>query len=70
MLEDRDYFADNRSAQNNNWYLFSELVNIINSDRMSAQIVTIKFLQAGHPFLSADSIHADVEKRMKLNRRS
>ena len=48
--------------------MFSELVNLINSDRISAQTITIKFLEAGHTFMSADSIHADVEKRMKIKR--
>ena len=73
LHEDRDYqqivyFADNCSAQNKNWYLFYELVNLINSDRISAQTITIKFLEAGHTFMSADSIHADVEKRVKIKK--
>ena len=71
LHEDKDYqqiiyFADNCSAQNKNWYLFSELV--MNSDRISAQTITIKLLEAGHTFMSADSIHANVEKRMKIKK--
>lgn len=73
LRQDRDettiiYFSDNCSAQNKNWYLFSELANIINSDEISAETVTVKFLETGHTFMSADSIHADVEKRMKAKK--
>ena len=70
LREDRDkshivYFTDNCSSQNKNWILFSQLASLINSDEVSAETITLKFLEAGHTFMSADSIHADVEKRMK-----
>ena len=41
------------------------MVDIINSSDISAKTITFKFLEAGHTFMSADSIHAKVEKRLR-----
>ena len=55
------YFGDNCFARNENWYPFFELVNIINSDRIFAQTIS-------STFMSADSIHTDVEKSTKFRK--
>lgn len=67
---DRDYqhiiyYMDNCAAQNKNWTLFTALTNYINSDLCESETITFKYLEAGHTFMSADSIHAEVEGRMK-----
>ena len=56
---------DNCSAQNKNWCLVSAIVSLVNSDEISADKITFKFLEAGHTFMSADSVHAVVEKQIK-----
>lgn len=56
---------DNCTAQNKNWILFTAMVDIINSGQLAAKTITFKFLEAGHTFMSADSIHHDVEQRMR-----
>lgn len=59
------YFMDNCTAQNKNWTLFTALIDIVNSKDISANTITFKYLEAGHTFMSADSIHAEVEKRIR-----
>lgn len=54
-------WADNCSSQNKNWTLFSFLVDIVNSDLIEARSITIKYLEPGHTFNSADSFHHQVE---------
>ena len=56
----RDYkhitlWADNCSGQNKNWYLFSALIKEINIQGGNAEMITIKFFEPGHTFMSADS---------------
>ena len=54
-------WADNCAAQNKNWTLITLLSNLVNSDNISANTVTIKFFEPGHSFMSADSVHARIE---------
>ena len=59
---DRDYsniiyFMDNCTAQKKSWTLFTAMVDIINSNMIAANKITFKYLEAGHTFMSADSIH-------------
>lgn len=70
LLKDRDYdkivyFMDNCSSQNKNWSIISAMVNLINSGKLTASEITFKYLEAGHTFMSADVIHAGVEREMK-----
>ncbi|KAH9642846.1 hypothetical protein HF086_016651 [Spodoptera exigua] len=58
-------WADNCSSQNKNWTLFSFLVNVINSDLIEARSITIKYLEPGHTFNSADSFHHQVEQSLQ-----
>lgn len=70
LLQDRDfneivYYMDNCAGQNKNYTLFTLLIQLVNSEKISAQTISLKFLEAGHTFMSADSCHAAVEKKMK-----
>jgi len=57
-------FVDNCSAQNKSWAFFSFLIYAVNSGRTYMDTITINYLEKGHTFMSADSIHAAVEKSM------
>ncbi|XP_074039958.1 uncharacterized protein [Leptinotarsa decemlineata] len=70
LVEERDYlkvmyWTDNCSAQNKNWCLYTMFVTIINSNVIAASEITIKYFEAGHTFMSADSVHHGVEQSMK-----
>lgn len=72
FLQNRDakfivLWLDNCAAQNKNWTLFSYLVNVINSDDIAAQSITLRYFEPGHTFMSADSFHHQVE--MSLQRK-
>lgn len=41
------------------------LVSMVNSNLILANDITIKYFEAGHPFMSADSVHHGVELSMK-----
>ena len=58
------FWADNCTAQNKNWTLFSGLVHYINQSNL-LETLTIKFFEKGHTFNAADSFHAAVENAMK-----
>lgn len=58
-------WCDNCTSQNKCWALFSFMVYIINSNEIAAESITMKFLERGHTFMSADSFHHQVELAMK-----
>ncbi|CAH0691704.1 unnamed protein product [Spodoptera exigua] len=58
-------WADNCSSQNKNWAFFSFLIQIINSSLICANTITIKYLESGHTFMSADNFHHQVEQQLK-----
>lgn len=59
-------WCDNCSGQNKNWYLFTSLVRVMNSNNHPLlHSVTLKYLETGHTFLSCDSFHGLVEKNMR-----
>lgn len=62
-------WADNCSSQNKNWAFITFLVQIINSDEISAETITIKYLEPGHTFMSADSFHHSVEMSLKKQKK-
>lgn len=64
-FEHKIYVMDNRATQNKNWSLITAAVRIVNSGRLNAQTITFKYLEAGHTFMSADFVHAGVERQMK-----
>ena len=59
------FYADNCSAQNKNWTLFTALTAEVNRDATGPKTVTLRYLQKGHTFMSADSYHANVESAMR-----
>lgn len=70
LKKDRDYdhvtyYMDNCAGQNKNWTIFTVLTNFTNFNQTDSSSITFKYLEAGHTFMSADSIHAEVEGRMK-----
>lgn len=58
-------WCDNCTAQNKCWALFCFMVYIVNSKEIAANSITMKFLEKGHTFMSADSFHHQVELSMK-----
>ena len=50
--------------QSKNWILFSSLLSLVNSGEIEAEDITIKYFEPGHTFMSADHVHAGVEKEM------
>ncbi|KAG5900557.1 hypothetical protein JTB14_022864 [Gonioctena quinquepunctata] len=60
-------WLDNCAAQNKNWALFSYFVYAVNSNELNVELLTIKYFQAGHTFMSADSFHHQVELSLKRN---
>ena len=62
------FWVDNCSSQNKNWCLFSFLTTIVNLPNIAAKEIILKFFETGHTFMSADSVHADVEKVMRCQK--
>ena len=60
-------WLDNCSARNKNWTFYSTLVAFFfQLDENSALTsITLKYFEAGHTFMSADSFHALAEKAFK-----
>ena len=59
------YWMDNCTAQNKNWCLLTSLVCLVNSDTVQIEDLTLKYLEPGHNFMSADLIYHGVEREMK-----
>ena len=57
-------FCDNCSSQNKCWPLFSALVRIVNDPSLGTQCITLKYLEKGHTFMQADSVHGSIGKKM------
>ncbi len=47
-------YADNCSAQNKNWLLFSNLIFIVNDINIPANNIIFNYLETGHTYMSAD----------------
>lgn len=62
--EDIVMYCDNCSSQNKCWTLFSALVRTVNDPFLATQNITLKFLEKGHTFMSADSVHGSITKKM------
>ena len=58
------FWVDNCGGQNKNWTLFTALVQCVNAVWGPQQVV-IKYLQKGHTYMKADSIHGSIGKKMK-----
>ena len=53
------FWSGNCSTQNKNWYLYTALLNEVNSDSEGgyASSATLKYFEPGHTFMSADNFH-------------
>ena len=58
------FWADNCCSQNKNWCLFTALCTCVNAEWGPSE-VKIKYLERGHTYLKADSIHGCIGKKMK-----
>ena len=59
------FWLDNCSAQNKNSYLYTAVLNGVNSEGESALSVTLKYFEPDHIFFSADNFQQQVEIRMR-----
>ena len=57
---------DNCGPQNKNWTSYSGLVAMVNNSCTSLETITLKYFDAGHTYMSADSFHHLVEKEAKM----
>ena len=57
------FCADNCTAQNRNWLLYTALCAEVNQKR-GRDTITIKYFEKGHTFMSVDSFHHLVEKEI------
>lgn len=58
------FWADNCTGQNKNWTLYTALALCVNSE-WGPDEITIKYLQKGHTFMKADTIHGNIGNKMK-----
>ena len=56
---------DKCGRQNKNYSLYTALSGIVTTKKISADTITLKYIETVHTFMSADSCHARVEKQMK-----
>ena len=63
-IQDFVFWADNCAPQNKNWILFSAFLQIVNSEHGPASI-TMKYLEPGHTFMKADSVHGCIGRKLK-----
>ena len=61
-------WADNCTGQMKNWTFFCAIVAEIN--RGTIEVITIKYFEKGHTFMSADSFHASVERNIRQKLRT
>lgn len=57
------FWADNWTAQNKNWVLYTSLVTEVNRVNGPSQII-IRYLTKGHTHMSADGIQGNIEKKI------
>jgi len=55
---------DNCGPQNKNWTLYSSMVAIVNDESIPVTEINCKYLTAGHTQMLADTVHANIEKRI------
>jgi len=58
-------WADNCSAQNKNWTLYTALNLLVNDSENGYEDIELQYLEPGHTFMAADSFHAQVERSMR-----
>ena len=68
-INETTIWLDNCSAQAKNWWLFTCLVYEVNRRNGNYEIITLKYFEPGHTFMSADSFHHLVEQGMRKVRK-
>lgn len=58
-------YADNCSSQNKNWTLLSAMTQMVNDPTTGIQTITMKYLEPGHTFMAADSVHGSITTKLK-----
>ena len=58
------FYADNCGPQNKNWTLYTGLVGEVNRPG-GPEKITIKYLEKGYTFMSADSFHSRIESELR-----
>lgn len=63
----RDYeelilYADNCNAQNKN-----KILRIVNDVEVSVKVIKIEYLEPVHTYMSADSVHGSITKRINAS---
>ena len=63
--KDFTFCLDNCSTQNQNWYLYTALLNEVNSEGGYASSVSLKYIEPVNTFMSGDNFHHQVKQRMR-----
>ncbi len=58
-------YADTCGGQNRNKNVLAALLYVVNKNKTGLQTIDLKFLESGHSYLEADSIHATIEREKK-----
>ncbi|KAF5281723.1 hypothetical protein FQR65_LT14563 [Abscondita terminalis] len=58
------FWADNCTAQNKNWTLYTSCVIFVN-ELWGPDTITFKYFEPGHSFMKADSVHGLIGKKWK-----
>jgi hypothetical protein len=58
-------WVENSSSQNKNWIIISNLLLFINDISIKVENLLINYLEVGHTFMSADSVHGCIGKYIK-----
>lgn len=58
-------WMDNCGAQNKQWALFTLMVYVVNSEDFSIYSVTLKYLEKGHTYMSADAHHHLISREIQ-----
>lgn len=58
-------WCDNCGPQNKNYVLFTMLVTVVNDPFVSCEQITLKYLTKGHTHNAADSVHGNIEQKLR-----
>lgn len=56
------FWADNCTAQNKNWTIFTACITFVN-ENWGPESITFKYFEPGHSFMKADSVHGQIGKK-------
>ena len=59
-----EIWADNCSSQNKNYYIMGALWSLVNQPNNAHETLTLKFFEPGHTVMTADAVHAAVERKI------